>query len=84
MAPGEGVSCDTLSSEPSVLLARYPGWRLSEEGVTRTMATTLLVAAAEAPAELPLSPVVFALGAVAVFAVLLGATYAFRNVNRRH
>ncbi len=48
------------------------------------MATTLLVAAAEQPTKLPMPPAAFALAAVAVFAVLLGVTLAFRNASKRH
>ncbi len=52
------------------------------------MATTVLSApwgaAAEPLRPLPVPPVVFGLGALAGFLVLLGITWAFRNAGRRH
>jgi hypothetical protein len=48
------------------------------------MATSVLVAATEAKASLPMSPAAFALSVLAVFAVLLVATFAFRNIGKRH
>jgi hypothetical protein len=49
------------------------------------MVTSILAeAGAEAPASLPIPPAAFGLGAVAVFAVLLVATLAFRNAGNRH
>ncbi len=48
------------------------------------MATSVLVAATEAKASLPMPPAAFALSVLAVFAVLLAVTFAFRNVGKRH
>lgn len=48
------------------------------------MATTVLVAAAEAPAKLPMPPLAFGLLCVGVFGALLAVTFAFRNVGKRH
>lgn len=53
-------------------------------GVNQKMATSVLVAATEAKASLPMPPAAFALSALAVFGVLLAVTFAFRNVGRRH
>jgi hypothetical protein len=39
---------------------------------------------AETVRQLPVSPVVFGIAAMAVFAVLLAVTYAFRSVGHRH
>ncbi len=49
------------------------------------MVTSILAeAATEAPVSLPFLPAAFGLGALAVFAVLLVATLAFRNAGHRH
>jgi hypothetical protein len=45
---------------------------------------TLLAAATETPHPLPMDPNWFGITALVIFAVLLGVTFAFRNVNNRH
>jgi hypothetical protein len=47
-------------------------------------AVLLLASTAETERELPMPPLAFGLSALAVFAVLLAVTWAFRNVGNRH
>jgi hypothetical protein len=57
------------------------------KGTGDVMATTTLAAVllgAEETVELPASPAVFALSALAIFALLLGITWAFRNWASKH
>jgi hypothetical protein len=47
------------------------------------MANALLLAATE-HSSTPASPVAFAVGALVVFAALLGLTWSFRNFSNKH
>jgi hypothetical protein len=52
---------------------------------TETMVTSILATAeAELTTELPFAPEVFGIIVIAVFALLLVATLAFRNAGNRH
>jgi len=48
------------------------------------MVASLAAQAAEKASSLPIPPVAFALLAIAVFALLLLVTFAFRSVANRH
>jgi hypothetical protein len=49
-----------------------------------TMTLAAAVVAAEKGPKLPASPAAIGLSALAFFGVLLGITWAFRNVARKH
>ena len=48
------------------------------------LGVAIAAAAAEGEHELPFPPVVFGVGALVVFAVLLGVTWFFRGVSNKH
>lgn len=48
------------------------------------MSNALLQAATEHGSSTPAGPVAFAVGALVVFAALLGLTWSFRNVKNKH
>lgn len=60
-----------------------PEGPVATKGRATTMATALSEPV-EAARTLPMDPAMFGLLALLVFAVLLGATFAFRNVGNRH